>query len=537
MRSRAALLRITSVLLVVAAAAAPALAAPLSDLAVARIRVPAHVKLRDARPTANVRGAVRIVNRGSAPAVIADAATLAGVVRLSAAALEGPIVCAPVEIAPARLRFPVTLRPGRGRTVRYRLGFTCGANPDRMPDWAFSATVDHAALDGKADEDPADDACPRAPSASDRGCGMAGPGHTRLPPTTDVRDTRAGLRFELPGPYGVGETSLALVDARRPTMPNGSFPGAPERTLPTAVWYPTAPDARGPDAALAGNGRPFPLVVFGHALGSYNRQSTFLTNHLASHGYIVAAPSFPLSSAGAPGGSTIADVPAQAGDVRFVIDSFLGFAGEAGNRFADGVDAGRIGLAGHSGGALTTLVATYDANLRDPRIKAAVPFAPPSCFFQAGYFDAARVPLLMLQGDHDLLADAAGTEAAFARANPPKALLLVHGGNHVGFADVGAALDDAYVCSLFPDPTDLAAQLAVVLAALGGAADHVASDGCPTAYCGADRAHIDGRRQQQIGKEAALAFFEDVLRGDAAARRYLDTLAARNPDLTLSLAR
>jgi dienelactone hydrolase len=540
MHSPSALLGVTGALLVVTAATSAALAAPGSNLAVLRIRVPARVKLGDARPKESTRGSVRIANRGSVPVVVADAATLARVVRLNAAKLEGPIVCGPVGIVPlvARLRFPVTLRPGRGRTLRYELDFTCGANPDRTPDWAFSATVDHAALDGTADEDPTDDVCPRAPSASDPGCGVVGPDETRLPPTTDVRDTRTGARFELSGPYGVGETSLTLVDTSRPTMPNGSFPGAPERTLPTEVWYPTAPDASGTDAALASDGRPFPLVIFGHALGSYNSQSTFLSTHLASHGYIVAAPAFPLSSLGAPGGATVADVPAQAGDVTFVIDSFLRFAGDAQDRFARGVDAERIGLTGHSGGALTTLVTAYDAHLREPRIKAAVPFAPPSCFFQPGYFDAARVPLLIVQGDRDLLVDAAADAGAvYARAHPPKALLLVHGGTHLGFADVGAVLGDGFICSLFPDRTDLDAQIARLLEALGGAADHVGSDGCPSTYCVGDRRHAGGLRQQQIGKEAALAFFEDVLRGDRMARRYLSTLAARNPDLTLSIAR
>src|SRR2546428_3435852 len=307
------LLRVTGGLLVAGAAASPAFAVPRYDLAVQRIRAPAHVKLDDHRQTATGHAAVRSATRGSAPAVFADAPALTAVVRLTAAGLKGPITCAPVGIAPAVAprRFPLTVRPGRSLTLHYDLTFTCGANPDQTPDWAFSATVDHAALDGNADEDASNDTCPRAPTASDRGCGIVGPNHTRLTPMTDVLDARAGTRFELPGPYGVGETSLVLVDASRPTMPNGSFPGAPDRTLPTAVWYPTAPDTSGPDATLASNGRPFPLVVFGHALGSYNRQSTFLTTHLASHGYIVAAPAFPLSQLGAPGGATVARRPAQ----------------------------------------------------------------------------------------------------------------------------------------------------------------------------------------------------------------------------------
>jgi predicted dienelactone hydrolase len=242
-------------------------------------------------------------------------------------------------------------------------------------------------------------------------------------------------------------------------------------------------------------------------------------------------------SLGAPGGTTIADVPAQAGDVTFVIDAFLGFGRDPRHRFAGAVDAERIGLTGHSGGALTTLVTTYDADLREPRIRAAVPFAPPSCFFQPGYFDAARVPLLIVQGDRDLLVDPAGDAGAvFARAQTPKTLVVVHGGTHLGFADFGATLGDGFVCELFPDRTDLDAQIATLLASLGGTADHLASEGCPRTFCTGDPAHVGGPRQLHVGKAAALAFFEDVLRGDARARRYLATLATRSTDVSVDVA-
>src|SRR5439155_17286238 len=192
MRLPGSLLRVAGAFLVAGVAPSPAPAVPRYDLAVRRIRAPAHVKLDDRQQTVTRCAAVRIANRGSAPAVFADAAALTAAVRLTAAALKGPIICAPVGIAPSRAgrRFPLTVRPGRSRTLHYDLTFTCGANPDQTPDWAFSAAVDHAALDGNADEDATNDTCPRAPTGSDRGCGVVGPNHARLAPMTDVRDAR-----------------------------------------------------------------------------------------------------------------------------------------------------------------------------------------------------------------------------------------------------------------------------------------------------------------------------------------------------------
>lgn len=521
-------------------AATAAAGAPVSDLAVERMDVPARVVLAGARGSVTARAVVRVVNRGAVPVSVPDATTLDGFARLSATGLEGPVACAApgIRLVTGLLRFPLTLAPGRGHSLRYDLDIGCGATPGPGPDWAFSAFVDHTALDGSADDDPGNDLCPRPPNGSDPGCGVVRAGGSIRPPVTDVRSSRSTTRFEVSGPYGVGETSLMLIDPSRPTMANGSFAGAPDRPLPTTVWYPTAPSAEGPGAALARSGRPFPLIVFAHALGSYAAQSSFLTRHLASHGYIVAAPAFPLMQLGAPGGSTIADVAAQAGDVSFVIDAFRALAGDARSLFADGVDTERVGLAGHSGGALTTLVATFDARVREPRIKAAVAFAPPACFLQNGYFDAAAVPLLIVQGDQDLLTDVGGDAGAvYARARPPKSLLIVRGGTHLGFADAGAAVGDGFVCSLFPDRTDLDAQIGALLSTLGGPTAHVGVEGCPTAYCTGDLAHVGGPRQLQIGKEAALAFFEQVLRGSRKARRYLETLPTRNGDLILGIVR
>ncbi len=52
------------------------------------------------------------------------------------------------------------------------------------------------------------------------------------PPTATARPMAVGRT------YAVGTRALTFVDASRATSPNGSFAGAPSRTLPTQVWYP-----------------------------------------------------------------------------------------------------------------------------------------------------------------------------------------------------------------------------------------------------------------------------------------------------------
>src|SRR5438034_9150103 len=104
---------VTSALLVAGAAASPALAVPRYDLAVQSMHAPAHVKLDGRRQTATGHAAVRIANRGSAPAVFADVAALTAGVRLTAIGTKGTNVCEPDVIHPAAARShePLTVRP------------------------------------------------------------------------------------------------------------------------------------------------------------------------------------------------------------------------------------------------------------------------------------------------------------------------------------------------------------------------------------------------------------------------------------------
>src|SRR6185503_8215164 len=149
--------------------------------------------------------------------------------------------------------------------------------------------------------------------------------------------------------------------------------------------------ADGRDVPVDTAGAPFPLVLHSHALLDSRLGERYLTEHLASHGYVVAAPDYPLSSVTAPSGPTILDLASQPGDLRYVLARLLAADGP----LASSTDAARVGASGLSFGATTTLLATYDARWREPAIRAALPIAPPySCALTRRFFRTARVPLL-----------------------------------------------------------------------------------------------------------------------------------------------
>ena len=121
--------------------------------------------------------------------------------------------------------------------------------------------------------------------------------------------------FHLPkptGPYPVGTTILYLKDASR-IEDASAVPGQP-RELMVQIWYPAGASSnrwaryREPketnltssyqseiatnsrlDAPVASAGAPFPVIVFNHGWGSRRTNDTFLTEELASHGYVVAS--------------------------------------------------------------------------------------------------------------------------------------------------------------------------------------------------------------------------------------------------------
>jgi predicted dienelactone hydrolase len=246
-----------------------------------------------------------------------------------------------------------------------------------------------------------------------------------------------------PGPWRVGVHTMQLTDPAR------------ARTFAVEVWYPVDPqhvdgsdnryelDIIIPIASIASPARrdatpapgTWPLVAFSHGYGGIRFQSYFMTEQLASHGFVVVAPDHPgntladftqLGNAAATAQSAI-DRPL---DLIATIDAAL--AGQLG--VALPIDPARIGATGHSFGGWTCL----EVARRDPRVRAVFPLAP-------GFRDGATPdfvatlarPVLFVGGSADhTCAFPANQQAPYDLAQTPKFLLEVMGAGHLDFSNL-----------------------------------------------------------------------------------------------------
>jgi dienelactone hydrolase len=239
------------------------------------------------------------------------------------------------------------------------------------------------------------------------------------------------------GPYAVGSRTFTFVDTSRATPANRTFGGAPTRTLPTLVLYPAHGDTNGsitPDAEPVRREHGFPLIVFSHGFGASGPAYQGLLQLFAREGYVVAAPTFPLSSRAAPGGPTIADLPNQPGDVSFVITSMLGVDRHDRGGLRGTIDEHHVGVAGHSLGAITTLLVATNTCCEDPRIDAAVSFSGLELPIGRGaFFGAPTPPLMLVHGNADGTIPYVGSVNIYAHASAPKAFLTLLGAPHTPF--------------------------------------------------------------------------------------------------------
>ena len=224
-------------------------------------------------------------------------------------------------------------------------------------------------------------------------------------------------------PITVESFSVILVDTARTTVAHGGLPEQPSRTLPTIVWYPVQQGKRLGQA---------PLIVFAHGVSANATIYTTFARQLAAAGYVVAAPTFPLTHGGTPGGLVFGDVVNQPGDMSFVITQMLAMNKDKSSPLYHRVRANRIGVGGHSYGGFTTL-GFYNTCCLDPRVDAAVSVAGAQPTYPGSYHFEAGPPLLLLHGTDDSVVSYQNSVSAYANAAPPKFFVTLIGGEHIPF--------------------------------------------------------------------------------------------------------
>lgn len=176
------------------------------------------------------------------------------------------------------------------------------------------------------------------------------------------------------GPHPVGTLELVI--------PGEEGIAGQEAPLNATVWYPALNPAALEEAAryrvglFTLDGRalqdaapdtasgPYPLVIFSHGSGGMRFQSLYLTEHLASHGFVVIAADHP--------GNTVQDALFSGSDAAFLEGLIRNFGTRpldvlrqiayldtlpAASPLAGLVDMERIAVSGHSFGGYTALAA------------------------------------------------------------------------------------------------------------------------------------------------------------------------------------
>jgi predicted dienelactone hydrolase len=219
---------------------------------------------------------------------------------------------------------------------------------------------------------------------------------------------------------------------------------------------------------------PFPLLEFSHGLPSSGPEYDFLLEPIAAAGYVVVAPTFPLTSGGTVAQlNRLADVVNQPGDVYFAIDAMIQMAADPNDPLYGRLDAGHLALAGHSVGAGTTVAAVFNTCCRQSRISAAIVLSGGELAFPNGDYTARPpVPLLIAHGGMDQRLPRDNADKLFAAATGPTAYVLFPDGTHSGIiqGDLGKVTEEAVIAWLDRwlrnDPTGLT-QLPAAINASG----------------------------------------------------------------------
>jgi len=145
------------------------------DMAVTKITAPKTITLSANKPSVDALVKVEIQNRGQHSEVIADDAMLGELVTLTCTPLgtlqSGTPPVPVLHAGKPQKTLPLTLKPKQKLVVVYDVTVNGAFDPEKTKgqqfhgDYSWSALVDHAAIDGQADQHVDDDECPRNAAA------------------------------------------------------------------------------------------------------------------------------------------------------------------------------------------------------------------------------------------------------------------------------------------------------------------------------------------------------------------------------------
>lgn len=222
------------------------------------------------------------------------------------------------------------------------------------------------------------------------------------------------------------------------------------RQIPLRVYLPAKP------------GAPAPVVLFSHGLGGSRAGSAYLGQHWSARGYVAVFLQHPGSDE-----AVWQDVPQaermdamreaaspsnfmkRAADVGAALDALAEWsASSSGHRLSAALDLARVGMSGHSFGALTTQAVSGQRaplvgdRFVDPRIRAAIAMSPsqPRGGSAEDAFGEVKIPWLLMTGTLDTapIGDATvASRLAVFPALPPgsKYELVLDRAEHSAFTD------------------------------------------------------------------------------------------------------
>jgi predicted dienelactone hydrolase len=181
-----------------------------------------------------------------------------------------------------------------------------------------------------------------------------------------------------------------------------------DREIPLRVYLPASP-------------APAPVVLFSHGLGGTRAGSAFLGQHWAARGYVAVFLQHPGSDDSVwkdkpeqevmqamKQAASLKNFLARVQDVPAALDQLALWNGDKSNSLAGRLDMKKIGMTGHSFGAVTTEAVSGESfaagqNFTDPRIQAAIVFSPsaPRTLDAEEAFAEVKIPWLLMTGTKD----------------------------------------------------------------------------------------------------------------------------------------